>query len=111
MKRLRALAALLGCLAILAGGVTTVAAVTAAQTAVDRGIVGADPCTHCDDCGGVPCPKPTVACLQAFPTATPAIAAATTDLPAAEFHVIHWSVRTAALSGLSPPPDPFPPRT
>jgi len=79
MKRLRALVALLGCLAVLAGSVSVVAEATAAvRTTVDRSATDAQPCTHCDDCDGVPCPKSAVACLQAC--ATPAVAVAV-DMP------------------------------
>jgi len=31
-------------------------------------------------------------------------------VPAIGFTRIRWSLRATALSGLSPPPDPFPPR-
>ena len=111
MTRLRALAALLGCLAILAGSFTTVAAATAAQPVVDRSTVGAKPCSHCDGCESAPCPKPTTACLQAFSVGTPVLAAERVDLPAVGFRMVAWSLRTDAMSGLSPPPDPFPPRS
>jgi hypothetical protein len=112
MKRLRALAAVLGCLAILAGGFMTVAAAAAVPSSplmTERDAASA-PCSHCDDCDGVPCPMPAATCLQTSSSATPTLVAATFDLPAVGFGAIHWSLRTTSLSGLSPPPDPFPPR-
>lgn len=111
MTRLRALAALLGCLAVLAGSFMTVVAATEARAAVDRSAVDVEPCSHCDDCEGVPCPKPAAACLQAYASVAPAIAAVAIDLPAMDFRTFHWSPDSTSLSGLSPPPDPFPPRT
>jgi hypothetical protein len=111
MKRFRALAALLGCLAVLAGGIMTVAAAAAVPSvpATERNAASA-PCSHCDECDGVPCPMPAASCMQAFSNATPTLTSGPFDLPAIGFSQIRWSLRTAALSGLSPPPDPLPPR-
>ena len=110
MKRIRALAAVLGCLAVLASGVITVAAaaVPSGAPATERNGASA-PCSHCDDCDGVPCPMPLASCLQAA-TAAPTLVPTTIDLPPLEAAKVHWSLRTTILSGLSPPPDPFPPR-
>jgi hypothetical protein len=112
MKRFRALAALLGCLAVLAGGFSTVAAVPvpsgppiSAQSAV-----GTHPCSHCEDCGGTSCPAPTATCLQACTSVAPSLAVVAFKLPAVSTGHASWSLRAIALSGLSPPPDPFPPR-
>ena len=111
MKRLRALVTLLGCLAVLAGGFSVVAEATAAvPTTVDRGAADGQPCSHCDDCDGIPCPKSAVACLQACAVPAPAVAVALPVLPELQAGSAPWSMRTAALSGLSRPPDPFPPR-
>lgn len=111
MKRLRDLVALLGCLAVLAGSVSVVAEATAAvRTSFDRGATDGQPCSHCDECDGVPCPKPAVACLQACATPAAAVAVAMPVLPELQAGSAAWSIRTAALSGLSRPPDPFPPR-
>lgn len=110
MMRLRLLAAVLGCLAVLAGGLMTVAAaMPAGAPAAERSIAGA-PCAHCDDCDSVPCPAPTASCMQASTNGTPTLAASTLNLPTIGFGKIRWLLRTAVLSGLSPPPDPFPPR-
>jgi hypothetical protein len=103
MERLRALAALLGCLAVLAGSVMTVATASA-RVAADI------PCTQCDDCDSMPCHAPTAGCLNVCIGAAPAlgVAAFLTSSPAAKecFGAAH----PALLIGLSPPPDPFPPR-
>lgn len=111
MMRLHLLAAILGCLAVLASGLMVVAAAAApfASPASERSIAGA-PCTHCDECDGVPCPMPTAACVQFSSNGTPTLASATLDLPAIGFGKIRWPLRSIVLSGLSPPPDPFPPR-
>ncbi len=111
MKRLRALAVLLGCLAILAGSFMAVAEAATARPSANHNAVGAEPCSHCDDCDGMPCPKPAAACLQVLSAGAPALAAASVELPAMDFQMVPWSPWTAAMSGLSPPPDPFPPRT
>lgn len=111
MTRLRALAALLSCLAVLASGFGSVAAAAASgRLFSDRLTVDGQPCSHCDDCDSAPCPKPAAACLQATPTATPAIAATTVELAGLSFSAVLWSPQSDTLSGLSPPPDPFPPR-
>jgi hypothetical protein len=112
MPRLQALAALLSCLAVLAGSFGAMAATTASRPLVSQhSAVDGLPCSHCDDCDGVPCPKPAAACLQAAASPAPALAVATIELPPLAFAMVDWSRRTATLSGLSPPPDPFPPRT
>lgn len=109
MERFRALAAILGCLAVLAGSVMTVAA--AAPAAPARS--GADALyTHCDDCDDAPCPTMAVACLQVCPVAAPALAMAAVSLPIPSVaDEVLRSARPASLSGLSPPPDPFPPKS
>jgi hypothetical protein len=111
MKRLRALAAVLGCLAVLASGFMTVAAaMPAGPSASERSAIGDQPCSHCDECGDAKCPMPAATCLQASSNAAPTLATATYDLPAIAAGTIHWPIGTSFLRGLSPPPDPFPPR-
>ena len=112
MKRIRALAAVLGCLAVLASAFMTVAAasVPAKSLATERASANA-PCTHCDECDGAPCPAPTATCLQACVGVAPSLAVTaifppTPSLAGEAFRPL----RPALLSGLSPPPDPFPPR-
>jgi hypothetical protein len=111
MTRLRALAALLGCLAILAGSFSVVAAASPARTVLDRSGVQAEPCSHCDDCDGVPCPNPAAACVQAHASASPALAVVAVELLAVDYSAVSFPPRTTTLSGLSPSPDPFPPRS
>jgi hypothetical protein len=111
MKCVRAFASVLACLAVLASGLMTVAAaaVSSAAQATERSLANAS-CSHCDDCDGVPCPMPLASCLQVSSNAAPALASASVDLPPIESAKISWSLRITVLSGLSPPPDPFPPR-
>ena len=110
MTRFRALAAFWSCLAVLAGCLMIVAvALPSTASATERSSTSA-PCSHCDECDGVPCPMPAATCVQALSNATPTLSLGTFDLPAIGFSEIRWQLRTAALSGLSPPPEPFPPR-
>ncbi|MBN9536858.1 MAG: hypothetical protein IKE60_15575 [Reyranella sp.] len=111
MTRLRALSAFLACLAVLASGVMAVAAaMPGVSTAVERSAATNAPCSHCDDCDGVPCPIPMPACAQVGGSGVPVLAAMAIDLPAIGSSSIDWPVASTSLSGLSPPPDPFPPR-
>jgi hypothetical protein len=111
MKRFRSLAAVLGCLAVLAGGFMTVAAAAASRAPVaEKSAIGEQPCSHCEDCGGTPCPAPTTTCLQACMSAAPTLAVVAFQLPMVSTGHASWPLRAIALSGLSPPPDPFPPR-
>jgi hypothetical protein len=111
MKRVRALASVLSCIAVLASGFMTAAAAAplSAAPVMERSLANA-PCSHCDDCDGVPCPMPLASCLQVSSHAAPTLATAAVALPPIESGEVRWSLRTAILSGLSPPPDPFPPR-
>lgn len=86
------------------------AALPGASTTVERSAATNAPCSHCDDCDGVPCPIPMPACAQVGGSGMPVLAAAAIDQPAFESSLIDWPLASASLSGLSPPPDPFPPR-
>src|SRR5262245_2818266 len=99
VKRLRALVAFLGCLAVLASGLMTVASAMPVKT----------PCSHCDDCDA-PCPAPGAACLQACIGTPPPLMAADLTWPSGHSADTPRATHAASLSGLSPPPDPFPPR-
>jgi hypothetical protein len=110
MKRLRALAAIWSCLAVLAGGFMTVAAALPSIALATERSTASAPCSHCDECDGVPCPMPAATCVQALSNPMPTLSLGTLDLPAIGFSKITWQLRTTALSGLSPPPDLFPPR-
>jgi hypothetical protein len=111
MKRFRLLAAVLGCLAILAGGLSTVAVASApsAEPSAERMAV-AEPCTHCPDCDGTPCPPTAAGCVLSCVAVPPTLGVATFALPAIDTGKTTWPSRLATLRGLSPPPDPFPPR-
>jgi hypothetical protein len=106
--RFRALATLLACLAVLAGAVT-VAAAHDGVIGTDRTRAGA-PCSACDDCDKTPCPMPMADCIQMHANAGPSLPAAPVELPSSLYIIFHWSPAHSSLSGLSPPPDPFPPR-
>lgn len=104
MQRLRAFAAFLGCLAVLAGGLMTVAAAAPLRVATEA------PCPHCDECDGMPCQARAATCQQACTGVAPSLAViASTPLTAPTGEMLQ-PVRPARLHGLSPPPDPFPPR-
>jgi len=80
MMRFRALAALFGCLAVLAGGFMSVAAASSSASAAERSAAGT-PCSHCDECDGVPCPMPAAFCVQASSNVTPTLSVTAFDLP------------------------------
>ena len=104
MQRLRALAAVLGCLAVLAGGLMTVAAAAPLRVAAEA------PCPHCDDCDAMPCPVPAATCQQPCTGGTPSLAAIAVAPPTGSTGETLRAARPDRLAGLSPPPDPFPPR-
>jgi hypothetical protein len=112
MKRLRALFALLSCLAILAMGAPAFALAwaTAPAPAADQTTVGALCSQHCPSCEGMPCPPTAAGCVVACVGIAPAIGAETVmlSIPPSDNNV--WPARLTTLSGLSRPPDPFPPR-
>lgn len=112
MKRFRALAALLGCLAVLAGGFMTVVAAAASPSLplTEQSAIGEPSCDHCENCGSVPCPASTTTCVPACASVAPSLAAAAFRQPAIEANYTSWSPRTPILVGLSPLPDPLPPR-
>jgi hypothetical protein len=109
MTRFRALATLFACLAILASTLNFAAAVQAASVAPHGDAVSA-PCSDCDDCDKRPCPMPMADCIQMHVNAGPALLAGAVALPAILFVTVQWSPAHRALSGLSPSPDPSPPR-
>ncbi len=106
------LSAFLACLAILAGAVTTVASARVLFDAPPAHQGATAPCSHCDDCDSkVPCPMPMADCVQVHVNAAPMVAVAAIALPQAiDGNAYRWPGDTS-LTGLSPPPDPFPPRT
>ena len=111
MVRVRLLAGLLGCLAVLAAGLPAVA--LASMHAPDTAplqTAASEPCTHCPDCDGTPCQPTAAGCVLSCVAAPPTLGVATFALPAIDTGKTAWPSRLATLSGLSPPPDPFPPR-
>jgi hypothetical protein len=106
------LSALLACLAILAGAVTTVASARVLFDAPVAHQGATASCSHCDDCDGkVPCPMPMADCVQVHANAAPMVAVATIALPLAIDGMAYRWPADMSLTGLSPPPDPFPPRS
>jgi hypothetical protein len=97
-------------LAVFAGAVTTVASARAPVAATAAQEMTGVPCSHCDDCDRAPCPLPMADCLQAQASATPMLAIASVELPRPVDAAAYWSAVDLSLIGLSPPPDPFPPR-
>ena len=111
MKRFRAFAVLLGCLAVLAGTfMTAAAAMPVSPEASERSALGGQPCSDCDECNDTKCPMPAATCLQVSSISAPTLPAATYDLPTMVTGTVGWPVGTHLLRGLSPPPEPFPPR-
>jgi hypothetical protein len=105
VKRLRLLAGLLGCLAVLAAAFVTVAA-----SPVLPSVAASEPCDHCPDCKGLPCAPVMVNCAPtciAMPPALMADAIMMSPITASESP---WLALPVALRGLTRPPDPFPPR-
>jgi hypothetical protein len=105
--RLRLLAGLLGCLAVLATGISVTA-----FGALPAKAVAAAPCDEpCSDCKGAPCAPTMAVCGPTCVAAPPVLVTAMATMPAGEGVRSHWHVAAAALHGLTKPPDPFPPRT
>lgn len=112
MTRLRLFAGFLGCLAVLAAGLPAVAlASMPAPQATPAQTAASEPCSHCPDCDGSPCQPAAAGCVLACVAAPPALGVATFVLPAIDIGMTVWPARLTVLSGLTPPPDPFPPRT
>jgi hypothetical protein len=109
MKRLRTLAAFFGCLAVLAAGLPAVASAPA-PVATPVQTAASEPCTQCPDCDGTPCQPTAAGCVLGCVTAPPTLGVATVTPPATDTGKTAWPSRLATLNGLSPPPDPFPPR-
>lgn len=109
MRRLRLVAGLLGCFAVLAASLPAVALglsslISAPQTATS------EPCGDCPDCQGGPCQPAMAGCVQACVASTPVVGVASFSLAAVSTAETISLRPMAALHGQSPPPDPFPPR-
>jgi hypothetical protein len=110
MRRLRILAAMLGCLAAIVADLPAVAAVSAPVPQADLSMsAGAAPCEHCQGCGATQCPK-AVDCMAPCAISLPPLGVAAIELPLAEFGPPVWPAHLAVLDGELRPPDPFPPR-
>jgi hypothetical protein len=112
MKRLRALAALLGCLAVVAAVLPTVALAwaPAAASMTDQTAVDGLCSQKCPSCESAPCPPEATRCTVACVAVTPALGVAAFVLPSPLGDVSAWPHRLGPLHGLAPPPDPLPPR-
>jgi hypothetical protein len=112
MKRLRILSALLACLAVVAAGLPAFALAWAPSEspATEQTAVGALCTEHCPSCEGMPCPPTAAGCVVACVGLAPALGVAAFSLWMPPASSVAWPVRLAILHGLSPPPDPQPPR-
>jgi hypothetical protein len=106
----RILAATLTCLAVLASGLSTVAAAAPMGTSTSERSATNAPCSHCPDYPDMPCPMPASDCLQSAASAAPALFTTSFELPEFGYAEIHWPDRLLSLTGVCQPPDPFPPR-
>ena len=121
MMRLRLLAGLLGCLAMLTAGLPAISVasapagggqpVQAADDGVPMQTVVFERGNPCGDCADLPCPLAMAGCTTVCVNAAPALGTAGPIVPAATEDGTVWPVRLAVLDGLSPTPDPFPPRS
>jgi len=114
MVRVRFLSALLGCLAVLASALPTVAyAWMPSTSSADHAhtAVGALCSQHCPECQGMPCPPSAAGCVIACVGMMPSLIAAGVTLAVPDSLSDIRVERFAALHGLSPPPDPTPPRS
>jgi hypothetical protein len=114
MVRLRFLSALLGCLAVLAAALPTVAYAwmpSASFADSSHAAIGTLCTQHCPECQGMPCPPSAAGCVVACVGMMPSLitAAVTLAIPKGSSEI--WPDRFATLHGLSPPPDPTPPRS
>lgn len=111
VRRLRLLAGLLGCLAVLAASLPAVAVASAPSlngTPVQT--TASEPCDHCPDCQGGPCQPAMAGCVQACVVSAPALGVASFSLGAVSTKETVSLRPPSVLHGRSPPPDPFPPR-
>lgn len=69
-----------------------------------------EPCTHCNDCDGAPCATPGSSCIAVCFASPPTLGVTTFTLTVPTHFGVVWPTRISILLGLSPPPDPLPPR-
>ena len=110
MRRLRILAAILGCFAALATGMPVFATVSAPTVGSDLSISGVPaPCDHCPDCDSGSCAR-MVDCTAPCATSIPTLGVATIELPSVDIGHAVRPAHLTTLEGELTPPDPFPPR-
>jgi hypothetical protein len=110
MKAFRRLSALLGCLAALLAILPTVAfAWTKGVDSMSARVTTSEPCPNCHDCD--PCRAADMTCSQVCVSPLPTLLGAGPILPAMKLADDRAPGVLAVLHGLSPPPDPFPPRS
>jgi len=105
IERRHLFAGLLGCLAVLATGLSAVQAAAPIQT------TASEPCDHCPDCKGVPCAPALASCPATCVAPSPALGPAAIAVPSIAAAVVPWMATPAVLHGLIDPPDPFPSRS
>ena len=112
MKGLRLLSALLACLAVVAAGLPELAFAwgSSAPPTAEPMAMGALCTQHCPSCEGMPCPPSAAGCVVACVGVVPTLGVTAFTLWIPPASNIVWPVRLAMLHGLSPPPDPQPPR-
>jgi|SRR5712691_2458249 len=110
VKRLRILVSLLGCLAaIMAILPVATLAWTPTANAMPTHLAASPVCPHCHDCD--PCQTANATCVQVCVSPLPTLGAAGPVLPGGEASDDGEPGHLAVLQGLSPPPEPFPPRS
>lgn len=113
VKRARLLSALLGCLAVLSAGLPAVALAWASSgqaPAAEETVSGALCSQECSPCESAPCPPSAAGCIVACVSIAPSLGVASFTLAPPSGQSALWPIRLAMLHGLSPPPDPLPPR-
>jgi len=111
MTRLHFLSSLLACLAVLATAAPTIAWAWAPSPAPATERLAVDaPRTHCSDCEGVPCATAASSCIAVCFASPPTLGVMSFTLATSTHRGVVWPTRISTLLGLSPPPDPLPPR-
>jgi len=112
VKRLRLLAAMLGCLAgVWASAFPAMAFASVFHADAHAGqTIAHAPCHGCPDCDDTPCAPGVLACTIACLGNPPMLAAVTLVTPTIETVKIVWPAFEAFAQGRTPPPEPLPPR-
>jgi hypothetical protein len=110
MNRLRFLSALLGCLTVVAASLSTMAWAQSAAAGTGHAAIQGLCTQHCPECEGMPCPPTAAGCVVACASLMPALVTASFVLAKESAPEAAWVHGPSPLHGLSPPPEPFPPR-